>query len=340
VKTGIYVPIPHVTAHSPRLAAATAAAQRPLAPLEVDPAFTLARDSVLEAERLGFDLALFAERHLGPDLEAWVLGAAVASHTSRIQIMPASNPDFWHPNMLAKMAATLDRIAPGRSAINFVTGWSRDEQSYFSSVRHDSDEARYSRAEAFIDTMRATWSADRDTPVEVVEGAEFYPAALPLATAGEFPPIYAVSRSERGLDMVAKSADHWFVDWGSGFDRTFDEVLESARVSIDQMRERAAHYGREVGLCVSAFVLPAATEEEGWQRVDELQARTRSTTPHLVGPQLGAMGARLVGPPSLIRDRIDRFRELGVEFLLCKYVPDVDALDELADVVSPIAVVS
>lgn len=338
MKTGIYVPIPHVTAHSPRLSESTRAAELPLKPGAVDPGYKLALESTLGAERLGFDLALFAERHLGPDLEAWVLASAVASHTSRITIMPASNPDFWHPNMLAKLAATLDRIAPGRSAINFVTGWSVEEASHFSSVRHTSEDARYDRAEAFIETMRATWAARGDTPLCAVEGAEFAPVALPLVPAASAPPIYSVSRSQRGLDMVARYADYWFVDWGKGFDRTFDDVYETARQSAETMRARAASFGREVGLCLSAFVLPAESEAAGWARVDQLRATTLERTPHLLGPQLGALGARLVGPPDLIRERIAKFAELEVELLLCKYLPEENALDALAEIVMPAAV--
>lgn len=74
-----------------------------------------AREIVLRAEESGFDLVLVAERHRGPDLEAWILTAALASLTSRIRIMPAVYPGLWHPTLIAKMAASLDRIAPGRS---------------------------------------------------------------------------------------------------------------------------------------------------------------------------------------------------------------------------------
>ncbi len=165
MKTGIYVPIP------PRY--------RPLAAAERGgrgrtawartrrgrpPGYRLALDSVLEAESLGFDIALFAERHLGTDLESWLLASAVASHTSGITVMPAMNPDFWHPNIVAKMAATLDRIAPGRSAINFVTGWNTAENTFFSTVRHADEEAKYARAESYMETLRATWAANAAPP--------------------------------------------------------------------------------------------------------------------------------------------------------------------------------
>lgn len=335
MKAGMYVPVPHVTAHSERLAATTAAAQEPLLPLEVDPGFTLALEETLEAERLGYDIALFAERHMGPDLEAWVLASAVASHTSRIRIMPASNPDFWHPNLLAKLAASLDRIAPGRAAINFVTGWGETEIQYFSTQRHANDDARYARAEAFIETMRTTWSAAADSPLPPAVGAEFFPAPLPLVP-GEHPiPIYAVSRSDRGLDMVAKSADYWFADYGGGFDRTFDDVLATAARSIADMRARAERFGRVVKFGISALVLPAESEEAGWALLDRKRQEILAKTPHLVMASLGAAGARLVGPPDLIAERAAAFAELGADLLLCKYIPESGALEAIADAIKP-----
>lgn len=337
MRAGIYVPVPHVTLHSDQLATSTRAAQEPLLPTEVDPGFTLALDSTLEAERFGFDIALFAERHLGPDLEAWMLAAAVASQTSKITIMPAANPDYWHPNILAKMAATLDRIAPGRSAINFITGWGETEIQYFSEVRHASDDARYARAEAFIETMRHTWAASADSDLPTMPGAEFFPAPLPLVPAGGAIPIYAVSRRGRGLDMVARCADYWFADYGAGFERDFEDVISTFAASVADMRTRAEVHGREVKIGVSALVLPAESERAGWQLLAHRRAELERRAPHLVMASMGAAGAHLVGPPELIRERAARYEEAGAELLLCKYIPEPDALESLADCLNPIA---
>ena len=114
---GFYAPVPHVTVGSAAIDRSVAGALRPLAPGASDPAFELTRAMIVEGERLGFDIVLFAERHLGADLEAWVLGAAIAPSTSRIRTMIAVHPGLWHPAIVAKMAASLDRIAPGRMAI-------------------------------------------------------------------------------------------------------------------------------------------------------------------------------------------------------------------------------
>ena len=121
---GLYAPVPHVTAGSKEIEQSIAGALSPLPPFEVDPAFALAKEVLCAADRAGFDIILFAERHLGPDFEAWILAAAVSSWTTRIKTMTAVHPGLWHPTLVAKMAASLDRLTRGRTAINLVTGWS------------------------------------------------------------------------------------------------------------------------------------------------------------------------------------------------------------------------
>ncbi len=79
------------------------------------------------ADAAGFDLCLYAERHLGADFEAWMLAAAISSWTRNIRAMPAVHPGLWHPTLIAKMASCLDRLTTGRMAINVVTGWNEVE---------------------------------------------------------------------------------------------------------------------------------------------------------------------------------------------------------------------
>src|SRR5438477_2917500 len=86
---GMYAPVPHVTVGSPEIMRSVAGGLRPLADGEIDPAFALAKDVLCEADRSGFDLVLYAERHLGADFEAWILAAAVSSWTRNIRAMPA-----------------------------------------------------------------------------------------------------------------------------------------------------------------------------------------------------------------------------------------------------------
>ena len=72
--------------------------------------------------------------------------------------MPAVHPGLWHPTLIAKMAACLDRLTTGRSAINLVTGWNEVEARMYGGdiLLHEDD--RYIRAEEFVRCMRGMWS--------------------------------------------------------------------------------------------------------------------------------------------------------------------------------------
>ena len=230
---GMYAPVPHVTVGSKEISRSVRGALGPLPAGEIDPAFTLAKDVLIAADESGFDLCLYAERHLGADFEAWILAAAVSSWTNNLRAMPAVHPGLWHPTLIAKMAACLDRLTTGRSAINLVTGWNEVEARMYGGdiLLHEDD--RYIRAEEFLAIMRGMWS---ETPFSF-EG-KFYQvkeSQLLIKPATVPPPeIFTASRSPRGLEMVAKYADWWFID----YDKSATDlagVEDSLRRAMDGM---------------------------------------------------------------------------------------------------------
>lgn len=330
MRAGIYAPVAHVVPHIPELADIARESALPLNTGERDRGYELVRRFILDADRMGFDIALFAERHIGQDLEAWILASSLAGQTNRIRVMPAVNPDFWHPGLIAKMAASLDRIAPGRSAINFVTGWNEAEHKAFSSVRHPDDDAKYARAEEFVDTMRALWTGE-----PVTQGG-FFPledVAIPLIPAGDPPPIYAVSRSDRGLDMVARSADYWFADYGAEPELPFEVICDRLSAAIDDMRRRADARGREVRFGISAFVLPGADVATASGRA----TRLIEENPHWMSDiQWFGRSVGLVGPAELIQERLAILDKLGVDLLLSRYIPVDGELEAISESLHPI----
>ena len=79
---GMYAPVPHVTVGSKEITRSVAGGLGPLPAGEIDPAFQLAKDVLCEADKAGFDLCLYAERHLGADFEAWILASVPGPATS------------------------------------------------------------------------------------------------------------------------------------------------------------------------------------------------------------------------------------------------------------------
>ena len=334
---GLYCPEPTITVGSKEIVRSVAGALQPLPDGETDPAWLLSKDILCAADAAGFDIILFAERHLGPDIEAWISAAAIGSCTNRIRNMVAVHPGLWHPALTAKMAASLDRISKGRMAINLVTGWNEVEHHMFGGSAMPYDDERYIRAEEYIDILRGMWSA---TPFSY--DGKFYridQAQLLLRPATASPPeIFTASRSERGLEMVAKYADWWFVDHPKTVQDAQDS-LDSLRRAIDDMKRRAARYGREVRYGFNPFVAFGVNEEAAMKDTIRVIA---ATDPDADGRKiksriLPALKAGCIGPAEQIREQLTKYHDIGIELFLLKFVPTVEQIDRLRrEIIDPL----
>src|SRR5471032_511000 len=132
---------------------------------EQDASFSLSRDVVLSAERVGFDTVLFAQHTINPldphreTLEPWTAAAAAAALTSKIEIMAAIKPLLYHPVVLAKMALGIEDISQGRFALNVVNAWFKPEleKSGIGFPEHDS---RYSYGDEWLRIVRSLISGE------------------------------------------------------------------------------------------------------------------------------------------------------------------------------------
>tara|TARA_Y100001936_G_C16016699_1_gene636898 strand:+ start:43 stop:1086 length:1044 start_codon:yes stop_codon:yes gene_type:complete len=333
---GLYAPVPHVTVGSQQILNSVENGQKSLSAGAVDQAYTLAKDVLLEAERQNFDIILFAERHLGADMEAWILGSAISSLTSRIRSMIAVHPGLWSPQLIAKMASSLDRLTPGRMAINLVTGWNIEEHTMYGgdTMLHNDD--RYIRAEEFIEIVRGMW---QHSPYSFkgefyeIEGAE-----LLLRPATKEPPeIFTASRSERGLDMIANIADWWFVDYDKESETT-EDVMISLQKAMDSVKTRAEKVGRKVRFAYNPFVCFGKSVEDAKARAERLVATNGNDTDvrkllNRIGP---AMKAGCVAPPQQVRKQVEIFREMGIELLLFKFVPNIKETQSIGrEIIAP-----
>src|SRR5690606_20952215 len=150
---------------------------------------------------------LVAARHLGPDLDAWVLGSALAARTSKMEIMVAAHPGIHTPQMISKMAATLDRISGGRAAINVINGWNVEEFDLFGNGAWlpEADD-RHTRMDEFIQVIKGLWGDEPYT----FKGQYYHleNGVMPLKPAGRRPPtIYSTSQSPEGMETIARHCD-------------------------------------------------------------------------------------------------------------------------------------
>jgi len=332
MRLGIWTPLPHTIRAEPAMEDGVRQVTT-RGDGGMDKSFEFALDVVAKGEALGFDITLIAERLLGPDLEAWMLTAALAARTRTIQIMPAVYPGMVTPQLAAKMGATLDRISGGRFAINVVNGWYQKEFELFSNGGWiASSEARYNRMDEFVQVLKGLWTEDHFT-----FRGEFFQAddaSLPMKPVRvPHPPIYTASRTDSGKDVIARHCDLWFVNYAADY-RAYEETFAAVRRDIADLAERGRHFGRKLAFGMSAHVICADTLAQAHARADELEAYGRRD--RVSSTAARGLGACLVGTADLIAERMRRYEEIGVELFLLNFHPMLPGLETFASAVMPL----
>ncbi|MEJ0069037.1 MAG: LLM class flavin-dependent oxidoreductase [Pseudomonadota bacterium] len=333
MKLGIWTPLPHVIRDGPGFEPPPADDATGRDALGRDRAFQYALDTVQAAERHGFDITLIAERLLGPDLEAWILAAALAAATQRIELMVAVHPGIVTPQMVAKMGATLDRISAGRAAVNVVAGWWQEEMDLFGNGTWlGAAEQRAARLEEFVRVLKTLWTqgeASFDGTYFNVARTSLQPR--PWRAAG--PPIFAASRSPEGKDVVARYCDWWFAEYKPGY-RLFEANLDAVARDVREMGERADRAGRGLDYGLSAHVICTETMAEAVARADELEAYGKQDRKAL--RIASSLGAGLVGTPEVIAARIRQYQEIGIGCLMLRFHPMFEDMELFAARVMPL----
>jgi dimethylsulfone monooxygenase len=331
MRLGIWTPLPHTIRHEPAMLEGIRQVGT-RGDRDADKSFQFALDVVSKGEALGFDITLIAERLLGPDLEAWMLTAALAARTKTIQVMPAVYPGMITPQLAAKMGATLDRITGGRFAINVVNGWYQKEFELFSNGGWiASSDARYDRMNEFVRVLKGLWTQDHFS-----FAGEYFridDASLPQKPVRTpHPPIYTASRTDSGKDVIAEHCDLWFVNYQPDY-RRYEESFALIRKDVADLARRAREFGRALSFGMSAHISCADTVAEAQARADELELYGQRD--RVASTAARGLGACLVGTPELIAERMRQYEEVGVELFLLNFHPMLEGLETFAKYVMP-----
>lgn len=332
---GLYAPIPMATVGSPQIAQAAAEALSPLPDGRRDAQFDYGLELLLAADAAGFDLALFAERHLGHDLAAWVLASAIAPRLERIKPLVAVHPGLWDPVMTAKLSVSLDRISKQRMAINIVNGWFDEEFKMFGGTVLQGED-RYTRTTEFIAILRGLWN--NETFSFAGEHYNLDKGQLLLKPGSTRPPeIYSVSRSDRGRRFIAEECDWWFIEFPKQAEDTA-ELMRQLEASVADMNARTAASGRKVRYALNPFIALADSPEQALdQTVQQILAHESDPdTRKIEQRMLPALKAGCVGTPLQVRQQVQRFADLGIELVLCKMIPSIENMQRIAgEVIAP-----
>lgn len=211
---------------------------------------------VRSAEDLGFEAALTPTGSHCED--SWLATVALAQHSRRLKFLVAFRPGVLSPTLAAQQVSTYQRFTGNRLALNIVTGGDDLEMRRFGDTVDKA--ARYRRTGEFLAVVRGAWS----NPEFSFQG-EFYNIeqariAYPVEA---LPTIYFGGSSPEAIEVAAEHADV-YLTWGE----RPDQVAEK----IDRVRTAAARRGRELTFGLRLHTVARPTEEQAWQRAEELIA--------------------------------------------------------------------
>ncbi len=297
------------------------------------------------SEALGYDLKLVAELYLNdikgpesPSLEAWSTAAALAAVTEHLEIMVAVRPTFHQPALLAKQAANIDLIAPGRLSLNVVSSWWRDEATKYG-LHFEQHDDRYARTREWLDVVTNVWKQDHFS----YDGKYYQVADNVLQPKpAKAPFIYAGGESEAAKDLISTQCDGYVMHGDSP---------EQIGTRIADMRRRREQKGLPpMKFGVAGYTIVRETEQEVKKELDRITNVKASAAGYdnyqqwLAGTQLEQQvslqdysvsnrGLRtgLTGTPAQLQDRIGAFEAVGVDFFLLQASPQLEEMERFSE---------
>lgn len=201
-----------------------------------------------------------------------VLGVLAAS-TRHIGLGATYSTTYYAPFHVARTFATLDHLSGGRAAWNVVTSVNDSEAQNFGLEQHLPHDARYDRADEFLEATLGLWDTWEDDALVLDRAAGVFadpakvheldhrgnwfnvrgPLTVPRSPQGR-PVLLQAGSSGRGRDFAARWAELIF---------TGDPDVEIARAHYRDQKERIAARGRDPG---SVKMLPMAYTVVGESR--------------------------------------------------------------------------
>ncbi len=265
-------------------------------------------DAVVEAARraegLGYEAVLVGEARLEAD--AFVTAAAVLGATQRVRCGPGiANAYDRHPVALARAAAALDRVAPGRALL----GVGRSEPAYVEGV------------------LGAPWrpSPLEDTVViacELLAGravdhrgrrwsARIEAAPERSAAAGRVPVLLAAV-GERALRLAGAAADGVLLNYGASLEyvRWAAGVVRGAAAAAGRDPDEVDVYGYLLVACEGSDRLESVRRTLTELSAERVQALALGLPPRLDDADLRRHA--VVGTRDECLARVEEYRNAGV----------------------------
>lgn len=241
-------------------------------------------------------------------LEPITVLSALASATKNLGLAATISTTWTDPYNVARMLASLDRISHGRAGWNVVTGRNPEDALNFNLKTAVPLEARYARAEEFVDVCFGLWkSYDEDAfLIDKTSGifcdpnkyrllnhvGEHFSVRGPINVARPVQGRPLIIQS--GLSSVARNLSARVADCVFGLTPTFEDAQEYYK----DMKKRVAAFDRnpdQLKILPGVSIYIAPTRAEAQAKFDRL---IKYTSPDYAIKQLGLLcGVDLSGYP-------------------------------------------
>jgi pyrimidine oxygenase len=231
------------------------------------PTFDLNREIVQKAEKYGFKFALsmIKLRGYGGETEYWdyalesfTLMAGLAAVTNEMRLYASVATPTLHPAMVARMAVTIDSIAPGRFGINIVAGWNKSEYEQMGVWPGDEFyDLRYDYASEYVTIMKELWetgSSDFKGKFFTLDDCQCKPTPV-----GDIK-VVSAGGSPRGRRFTAEHCDYNFTGAPGGA-----EGLTYVNGLLADAAEKA---GRPIVSYPLYMVILGETDRDAQRKVD------------------------------------------------------------------------
>ena len=270
-------------------------------------------DSIWVSDHLFLDWSKYGGPHDAQgSLECWTTLAALAASTSRVRLGTlALCNDFRPPALLAKMAASLDRLSGGRLDLGLGAGW-YDAEYRAAGLAFDAPATRISRmgeAASLIARLLEGEEVYAHGRYYTIEGA----VCRPGPAQHPRPPIWIGGKGDLLIRTAARVADGWNFSW-LGSVSTYRERLASMEQACERVGRDPATLRRSVGA-----YLTVGRDEAAARRRFELTERRSPRGVMTVGTAGAGISwdefrrDRIAGSVAEAVDRLGALAELGVE---------------------------
>jgi alkanesulfonate monooxygenase len=316
------------------------------------------REIGVAADRLGYaGVLLPTGAHCA---DAWITAASIAPFTERLKFLVAARPGLIAPAESVRQAAALDRLTGGRGLLNIVTGGS--PQALAADGLFLGHTERYEQTEEFLDIWRKLASGDTVTQegkyLSIKNGRLLFPFVQEPHT-----PIWFGGSSDIAREIAAQHVDVYLA-WG--------EPPNQLKEVIDDVRARAAKYGRTIRFGIRLHIIVRETEGEAWDAANDVikyvsddaidafqaamakgsdsvgQARMSALhggkrdnleiSPNLwagIGLVRSGAGTALVGDAETIAERLQEYADIGIDTVIASGYPHLEEAYRVAELLFP-----